>query len=286
MLEITKLNDFLAKYKLVFYIVVIGVVVWFINDWRDLRKENAAKESFYTTLAQKFEVIEGVAKAQNVLLENSKKQGDILVAFGQGFADTMKAQNNVLIGLSQSMGRVEGKVTTGGVGPTTVVGTVAGADLTQNRETNPSLTTAKVSVDMKNPNAPKWDVRWFNNPETFKVNFGLFKKGSSEGEVTAYTTLTREVSRADGAFVGKEEVKIGESTMKFDPEFLKNIAGGGGKLDIPRMGIFAGAGWDATKNRWTPGVGIDYRFTDRMTVMGGYINNGPWVGGKYTFNLR
>lgn len=281
-----QISSYLSKYRLVFYAIAVLGVIWFINDWRDMRKENAAKDAYYKTLSQQFEIVNGVAKAQNQLLESNKKSNEVLIAFGQAFSDTMRNQNQVLLALSQSMGRVEGKITTGGVGGVTVQGTVSSATLTQNRDGAPSLTTAHASVDAKDPKAPVWDVKWLNNTETFKINFGMFKKGSTAGELTTYTTLTREVSKADGTLLGKEDIKIGESTMKLDPSFLTTTVGGGGKLDIPRMGVFLGGSWNSRDNRWVPGGGIDYRVSDRMSVMGGYINQGPWVGGKYSFNLK
>ena len=263
----------------------VALVVWFINDYRDLRSKATRQAAEISTLSVEFKRVGDAVVGQGALIRSESAGWKSVQALqGQQLADTMRQQHASIMAIFEAQGQILAEVVQN-QGAASVVhpgadGSFSGVQMVQGRSSGPALTDVTLRYNPADPDPAKRLLgTWANYREDFFPSVIEWQK-ADKGFAGTFR-LRREVYRGDGTKVGSEEIPLTTARATFDPQTLP-----GRSTDVPRFTISGGAAWDWQKRTWGPVVLGDYRMTSNWGVGAGWAGNQAMVLTSYRFNLR
>lgn len=262
-----------------------AVVIWFINDYRDLRSAATRQAAEISTLGVEFKRVGDAVVGQGGLLRSESEGWKAASALqGKQLTDAMRQQNANIMAIFEAQGKILAEVVqnqgaAAAVHPGTD-GSFSGVQMVQGRSSGPALTDVTLRYNPGDPDPSKRLLgNWSNYREDFFPSVVEWQKADKGFSGTF--RLRREVYRGDGTKVGSEEIPVLMAKATFDPQTLP-----GRSTDVPRFTISGGAAWDWQKRTWGPVVLGDYRMTSNWGVGGGWAGNQAIMLTSYRFNLR
>lgn len=266
-------------------LLAVAALVWFINDYRDLKGLAMRQAAEVSTLSTEFKRVGDAVVGQGALLKTeSEGWREASALQGKQLTDAMRQQNASIMALFEAQGRILSEVVhnqgaSAAVQPG-VDGSFTGAKMVQGRTAGPALTDVTLRYNPKDPDPSKRLLGdWTNYREDFFPSVVEWQKADKGFSGTF--RLRREVFRPDGSKVGSEEIPITYAKATFDPQTLP-----GRSAEVPRFTISGGAAWDWQKRTWGPAVLGDYRVTSNWGVGGGWAGNQALLMTSFRFSLR
>lgn len=266
-------------------LLAVAAIVWFVNDYRDLRSLALRQASEISTLSTEFKRVGDAVVGQGALLKTESEGWRTAQALqGKELADAMRQQNASIMALFEAQGRILSEVVhnQGASAPVQpgADGSFSGVKMIQGRSAGPALADVTLRYNPKDPDATKRLLGdWSNYREEFFPSVIEWQK-ADKGFAGTFR-LRREVYRPDGSKVGVEEIPLTSAKATFDPQTLP-----GRGVDTPRFTISGGAAWDWQKRTWGPALLGDYRVTSTWGVGGGWAGNQALLMTSFRFNLR
>jgi len=282
MLEVLKPYILYAKITLI--VVAIGAATYFINDYRDMRREMREQKAQLSTVDSQFKQIgEGYQTLNSIIKNNQDANNKAIMLLGDQTVRYMNASNAQIQSLYTAIGKINSNI----MDLTKVIGgnrdsngVVSDVKLSQERPNNaPSLTTLNLKYDPSKPLGQAFaGSKWQNNTEVFKPSFGQWQL--KDGGYRVATRLQREVYDAQGNKIGSEEVPMEKAEAEFTPSAF------GLGPQVPRFTVTPLISYDSVDKKFRPGVLGDYRMTNSFGVSGGIVNNSSVLGFSYRFGIK
>lgn len=286
------IKDWPNHLKLLSIAIGIGVVVFGVNYILDLRQQVANQAKITATLQQQFQQVGTGAVAANSEQQPSQLQTQANTAFGSAITTAMQQQNAKIQTLTTIIGQVAASSAPITAAPTSqplaplaapiqnqTTGALSGYPMEEVRAGAPPLTAVNLFYNpaARDPKTAFAGTTWQHYQEVFNGSVGQWEAVKTGGMKTTIS-VTRTVSKPDPSdptkmiVVGTEPIPITGANTIYTPASIL----GSNPTVLPRWTLDLGVSHNS--NAYQAAGTIDYRFTSRLGLFAGIVNNAP-VGG-------
>ena len=266
----------MSRLKLILTLICVLLFIITFNYVKDLRAKNRLLISENSILSEKFSKISDAYKEQGVVYATERKAWeDASKALGSDFINQLKGSDAKIRVLHEVIASLDQDIRSGSIKVTTSNSGFS-QTLRQDRGSAPPLTEVALTY---NQDLKKLNYTWTNFKEVYKFSLGEWVK-KDNGYVSG-VRVQRSILGPNAEPLGTEELPLVSAEARYNPEVITPDK----SISVPRWTLYGGPGWDLTKHRAVPVLGVDYRFTPKLGISTGLAGsiiytNVSWRVGK------